>query len=273
MLDCANGAAYKVAPLIFQELGAEVILINATPDGLNINKDCGALHPEMLQRKVLENKADIGIAVDGDADRAVLVDEKGNIVDGDKILAIAAVHFKNKGKLEKDTVVTTVMANAGFYEAMHQHGIKVVRTAVGDRYVIEEMHKNGYTLGGEQAGHIIFGKYTTTGDGTLTGLQIVSMMQQTKKSLSELAQVMTSFPQILLNVKVKEKKQLETLPKLCAAVEAGEKELAGKGRILVRYSGTENLCRVMVEAKDAKLMTKIAEAIQHAVQQELGIIK
>ena len=269
VLDCANGAAYKVAPLIFQELGAEVILINATPDGLNINKECGALHPEMLQKKVVENKADVGIALDGDADRVVLVDEKGNIVDGDKILAIAAVHFKNKGKLEKDTVVTTVMANAGFAEAMHQHGIKVVRTAVGDRYVIEEMHKNNYTLGGEQAGHIIFGKYTTTGDGTLSGLQIVSMMQQTKKSLSELAQVMTSFPQILLNVKVKEKKPLETLPKLCAAVEAGEKELAGKGRILVRYSGTENLCRIMVEGKEKEPIEHIAKSIKDVIEEQL----
>src|SRR3989338_3148188 len=177
VLDCANGAAYKVAPLIFQELGAEVVLINATPDGLNINNNCGALYPEMLRKTVLENKAHIGIALDGDADRVVLVDEKGNIIDGDHILAIAAIHFKNKGKLEKDTVVTTVMANAGFDEAMKREGINVIRTQVGDRYVIEEMHKNGYTLGGEQAGHIIFGKYTTTGDGTLAGLQILSMME------------------------------------------------------------------------------------------------
>ncbi len=273
VLDCANGAAYKVAPLIFQELGAEVILINATPDGLNINNNCGALHPEMLQKKVLETKADIGIALDGDADRLVLVDENGVVVDGDHILAIAAVHFKNKGKLEKDTVVTTVMANAGFDEAMRKHGITVIRTAVGDRYVIEEMYKNGYTLGGEQAGHIIFGKYTTTGDGTLAGLQMVSMMQQTKKTLSELAQVITSFPQILLNVKVKEKKPLESLPKLCAAVEAGEKELAGKGRILVRYSGTENLCRIMVEGKEKEQITKISETLRTIVEQELGINK
>lgn len=273
VLDCANGAAYKVAPLIFQELGAEVILINATPDGLNINNNCGALYPEMLKKTVLENKADIGIALDGDADRVVLVDENGAVVDGDHILAIAAVHFKNKGKLEKDTVVTTVMANAGFDEAMRKHGINVIRTAVGDRYVIEEMHKNGYTLGGEQAGHIIFGKYTTTGDGTLSGLQIVSIMQQTKKSLSELAQVMTSFPQILLNVKVKEKKPLETLPKLRAAVEAGEKELAGKGRILVRYSGTENLCRIMVEGKEKEQIEHIAEIIADAIKKEVGVEK
>jgi phosphoglucosamine mutase len=273
VLDCANGAAYKVAPLIFQELGAEVILINATPDGLNINNNCGALHPEMLQKKVLETKADIGIALDGDADRVVIIDENGGIVDGDKILAIAAVHFKNKGKLEKDTVVTTVMANAGFDEAMRKHGITVIRTAVGDRYVIEEMHKNGYTLGGEQAGHIIFGKYTTTGDGTLAGLQILSMMQQTKKTISQLAQVMTSFPQILLNVKVKEKKPLDSLPKLCAAIKAGEKELSGKGRILVRYSGTENLCRVMVEGKDQKQINKIAESIVDAIKEEEGAEK
>ncbi len=269
VLDCANGAAYKVAPLIFQELGAEVILINAAPDGLNINKDCGALYPEMLRKSVLENKADIGIALDGDADRVVLVDEKGNIVDGDHILAIAAMHFKNKGKLEKDTVVTTVMANAGFDEAMRKQGIKVVRTAVGDRYVIEEMRKNGYTLGGEQAGHIIFGKYTTTGDGTLAGLQILSIMAQTKKPLSELAACMTSFPQIVVNVSVSRKKPMEEMPQVIAAIQEGEKALAG--RILVRYSGTENKCRIMVEGKDKTQMVKIAEKIKDALQKEVGI--
>ncbi len=268
VLDCANGAAYKVAPLIFQELGAEVIVINETPDGLNINKNCGALHPEMLQQKVTQEKADIGIALDGDADRVILVDEKGNLVDGDKILAIAAVHFKNKGKLEKDTVVTTVMANVGFDEAMKRAGIAVVRSPVGDRYVIEEMRKNKYTLGGEQAGHIVFGKYATTGDGTLAGLQIVSIMQQTKKPLSELAQVMTVFPQILLNVQVKEKKPLDTFPNLRAVMEAGEKELAGKGRILVRYSGTENLCRVMVEGKEKNKIEQIAKAIVASIEAE-----
>ncbi len=271
VLDCANGAAYKVAPLIFQELGAEVIIINATPDGLNINKDCGALYPETLRKTVLENKADIGIALDGDADRVVLVDEKGAVVDGDHILAIAAIHFKNKGKLEKDTVVTTVMANAGFDEAMHKQGINVIRTQVGDRYVIEEMHKNGYTLGGEQAGHIIFGKYTTTGDGTLAGLQILSMMVQTKKPLSELATCMTSFPQILINVSVSQKKPLEEMPHVIAAIQEGEKALASVGRILVRYSGTENKCRIMIEGKEKTQMEKIAERIKDALQKEVGI--
>ncbi len=271
VLECAHGAAYRVAPLIFKELGAEVITINNTPDGLNINKNCGVLQPTVLQKKVKEEKADIGIALDGDADRVILVDEKGTIVAGDRILAIAAMHFKNKGTLEKDTVVTTVMTNGGFDEAMHKSDIRVSRTAVGDRYVVEEMHKHGYTLGGEQSGHIVFGKYATTGDGTLAALQILSIMHQTRKQLSELANVMTIFPQILVNVKVKEKKPLERLEKLSSEIEKGEKELGNKGRIFVRYSGTENLCRIMVEGREQKEIEYIANSIKDVVEMELGI--
>ncbi len=270
VLDCANGAAYKVAPLIFQELGAEVIVINSNPDGLNINKNCGSEHPEIVQQEVKKQKADVGIALDGDGDRVIMVDETGAIVDGDHLLAIAAIHFKQKGKLEQDTVVTTVMANAGFEEAMHAHNIKVVRTAVGDRYILEKMRKSGYTLGGEQSGHIIFGKYTTTGDGTLAGLQILSMMKQAKKSLHELAQCMESFPQILLNVDVREKIPFEQLQSVKKAIAAAEKELAGKGRILVRYSGTQTMCRVMVEGKEKKRIEEIAKTVVNAIEAEIG---
>lgn len=273
VLDCANGGAYKVAPLIFQELGAEVILINAKPDGININQKCGALHPELLQKKVKEEKAAIGIALDGDADRVILVDEKGNIVNGDKILAIAAVHYKLKGKLDNNTVVTTVMTNAGFDEVMQHYGITVLRTAVGDRYVIEAMREKGITLGGEQAGHIIFGKHTTTGDGTLAALQILSIMQQTKKSLSSLASIMPVYPQVLLNISVKEKKPIESMPLLVAEIKKAEKELQGKGRVLVRYSGTENCCRVMVEGKDKKQIEQLSKKIAVCVEKEIGAKK
>lgn len=268
ILDCANGAAYRVAPLIFQELGAEVVVLNNIPNGLNINKNCGSEHPELLQEAVKKHKAHVGIALDGDGDRVVMVDEKGNILDGDQLLAIGAIHFKKKGKLKKETVVTTVMANAGFDEAMQKHDITVVRSAVGDRYVIEVMRKGGYTFGGEPSGHLVFGKYATTGDGTLSGLQMVSIMQQTQKPLSELSQCITHFPQILLNVAVTEKRPLDLLKKVSSAIVQGEKELQGKGRILVRYSGTQNICRIMVEGKDKKQIPEIAEKIKDAVEQE-----
>ena len=273
VLDCANGAAYKVAPLIFQELGAEVIVINATPDGTNINKDCGALHPELLQKKVKEEKADVGIALDGDADRVILVDENGEIVDGDKILAIAALHLKQKSKLDNNTVITTVMTNIAFEHVMKQHGVEVVRTAVGDRYVIEAMKEKGATLGGEQAGHIIFGKHTTTGDGTLAALQIFSIMEQTKKALSVLAGIFQPFPQLLTNIEVTEKKSIEEMKGVQEEIKKAEKELSTAGRVLVRYSGTENLCRIMVEGKEKKQIERIAKSIADAIQKEIGVKK
>ena len=267
VLDCANGAAYKVAPLIFQELGADVIVLGNIPNGLNINNS-GSQHPEMMQQAVKQHNADVGIALDGDGDRVVMADEQGVLIDGDILLAIAAVHLKNKAKLDKDTVVTTVMANSGFDEAMNQHGITVVRTEVGDRYVVEEMHKNGYTLGGEQAGHIVFGKHATTGDGTLSALQILSIMHQEKKPLSELAKVMLVYPQVTLNFPVKEKKPLDTMPKVQAAIQNAEKEI--KGRVLVRYSGTQNMCRIMIEGKSKEHITKSAEEIAKIIKEELG---
>ncbi len=267
VLDCAHGAAYKVAPLIFQELGAEVIVLGNTPNGLNINKS-GSQHPELMQAAVKQHNADVGIALDGDGDRVIMADETGALVDGDVLLAISAVHLKNKAKLDKNTVITTSMANSGFDEAMHQHGIKVIRTAVGDRYIVEEMHKKGYTLGGEQSGHIIFGKHATTGDGTLSALQILSIMHQTKKPLSELAKIMSVYPQVTLNVSVKEKNSLDKMPELQAAIQNAEKEI--KGRVLVRYSGTQNICRIMVEGKNKDNITKCAEELAKIIKQELG---
>ncbi len=266
VLDCANGAAYKVAPLIFQELGAEVIVLNNKPDGLNINEG-GSQYPEMMQAAVKQHKADVGIALDGDGDRVIMADENGMLLDGDILLAIAAVHLKNKGKLDKDTVVGTIMSNSGFEEAMKQNGIHVVKTAVGDRYVIEEMQKSGYTLGGEQSGHIIFGKHATTGDGTLSALQILSIMEQKKKSLSELAKVMAVYPQVTINVSVKEKKQLEKIPIIQKAIHAAEK----KAKVLVRYSGTQNLCRVTVEGKNKEQITHTAQELAKIIQKELGV--
>jgi phosphoglucosamine mutase len=271
VLDCANGAAYKVAPWILQELGAEVIVMNNEPDGLNINKHCGSEHPGTIQQAVLKHKADVGIALDGDADRLIMVDELGNIVDGDQILAIAAIHFKKKGKLSKDTVVITVMANKGFDVAMEEHNIRVARTAVGDRHLTETMKKKDLTLGGEQSGHIIFGKHSTTGDGTLSALQILSIMMQTKKPLSELATCMEHYPQILINVGVKEKKPIDECLTIHNAISEGEKILGEQGRVLVRYSGTQNLCRVMVEGKDKQQITEIANTIKKAVQKEVGV--
>jgi len=268
VLDCSNGAAYKVAPLIFQELGADVIILNNNPDGLNINKNCGSQHPEVIIEAVKKHKADVGIALDGDADRVIMVDEKGEIVDGDKLLSIIAVHFKNKNKLDKNTVVTTVMANAGFDESMKNHNIQVVRTKVGDRYLLEEMQKNGFTLGGEQSGHVILGKHISTGDGTLTALHILSIMVQTNKQLSKLAACMETYPQILINVPVKKKQPVSQCKEITKAIQEAEKDF--NGRILVRYSGTQDLCRIMVEGKDKKQITALANTIKKAVEKEIG---
>lgn len=271
VLDCANGAAYSVAPSIFEELGAEVFVLNNTPDGLNINKDCGALHPEKMQEAVKVHKADIGIALDGDADRVIVCDENGNNVDGDCIIAISAINLKQKGMLKNNTVVTTVMANKGFEAAMKEHNIKVVSTKVGDRYVIEEMRRNNYNLGGEQSGHIIFLDEITTGDGIISGLQILRIMKETGKSLSELTKCMKTFPQTLINVAVKKKPEIETLKNVSAKIKDTEKKLGDTGRVLVRYSGTQHICRVMVEGKNKKEIEKYAKLIADAIKKETGV--
>ena len=270
VLDCANGAAYSVTPTIFRELGAQVITLNATPDGLNINKECGALHPAVIREAVKEHKADIGIALDGDADRVVMVDEHGHDVDGDHILAIAALELHRLGKLAKGTVVVTEYTNKGFNEAMARAGIKVVRVENGDRYVIEAMRSNAYNLGGEQSGHLIFLDHTSTGDGTIAALQVLRIMRTTGKPLSELAKAMVSWPQVVRSVHVREKRPLEQLPKVQEAISNAEQVLGQDGRVFVRYSGTEQKARIMIEGKESDLVRELAEKIVVAFQEEVG---
>ncbi|MBU2638526.1 MAG: phosphoglucosamine mutase [Nanoarchaeota archaeon] len=266
VIDCANGAACTVAKEIFEQLNAEVTAIHNQPDGNNINCNCGALHTDRLREEVIKQKADLGIALDGDADRIIVVDEKGNKLDGDYLLYICAKLLKDNNKLNKNTVVATVMSNAGFDEAVKKEDISVVKTIVGDKYVIEEMKKQGYNLGGEQSGHIILADYSTTGDGIICGLQIVKAMQTYKKNLSELAEGMKKYPQVLINVPVKEKKEIKTL-KTYPLIQKTENELKNKGRILVRYSGTEMLLRVMVEAKENA--SQYAESIAENIRKEI----
>jgi len=270
VLDCANGAAYKVAPLIFKELGAEVVVLHCSPDGTNINEECGSLHPEVIRTAVLEYRADIGIALDGDADRVIMVDEQGNNVDGDHIIAMCAINMQERGKLDLDTVVVTVMTNIGFEIAMKEHGIQVVRTKVGDRYVVEEMREHGYRLGGEQSGHIVFLNRATTGDGTLSALHVLAMLKDSGKKLSELAQCMTSYPQVLKNIHVTTKKPLAEMPSVQAAITDVEAELGTDGRVLVRYSGTENICRVMIEGTDGGVIEHLAQTIVDRIAAEIG---
>ncbi len=269
-LDCANGAAYKVAPLVFKELDATVHVYGNTPNGLNINDACGSLCPVNIQKAVIEHHADIGIALDGDADRAILVDENAQIVDGDTILAICALDMKKKGLLQNNTVVSTVMANLGFMKAMEEHGIHVVSSPVGDRYVIQDMLSHNANLGGEQSGHMIFLDHNTTGDGLVSALQVLRIMIETESKLSDLAAVFKKYPQWILNVKVKEKPPLDTLPKVSSAIAQAEKTLGNSGRILVRYSGTEHVCRVMVEASKLKTAQLIASQIGDAVKAAIG---
>ncbi len=270
VLDCANGAAYKVAPRVLTELGAHVIAINMSPDGKNINRDCGSLHPDVICKAVRDNNANIGIALDGDADRAIFADEHGNVVDGDKIMALCALDMHNEGKLKKDTLVATVMSNMGLDIAMKKAGIKVLKTAVGDRYVVEEMVKGGYSLGGEQSGHMVFLDHSTTGDGTLSALQTISVMKKTGRPLSELASCMTTLPQVLLNVKVKKKRDLGEFPAVAAMISKAENDLLDKGRVLVRFSGTEPLARVMIEGEDKHRITVIAQEIAESIERALN---
>jgi len=260
VVDCANGSAYNVAPYIFRELGADVIIINDKPDGLNINKEAGSLYPEKLKEFVLAEKADLGIALDGDADRVIFVNERADIVDGDKIIALIASELKKENKLNKNTVVTTVMSNIGLDLYLKEKQIKVVRTKVGDRYVFEEMQKNDYNFGGENSGHLIFLDSSTTGDGTIAALHILDIMKKTKKKLSELTE-MKLFPQYLLNICVAEKKPFKEMKNLTEKIKTIESKLGEKGRVLVRYSGTENKVRILVEGKDKKEIKKYAEEL------------
>ena len=261
VLDAANGAAYKAAPRILEELGAAVVALNVAPNGQNINASCGAVHPEALARRVVEEGADIGVALDGDADRCILVDERGNIVDGDHVMAFIAADLHAQGRLVDDTLVTTVMSNKGLDIACAAWGGRVVRTQVGDRYVLEAMLRGGYEFGGEQSGHMIFREHSTTGDGSITAVQVLSMMLRSGRRLSELAAGMTALPQVLLNVEVGHRRPLEEVTELQAAIATGERELGDKGRVLVRYSGTQPIVRVMVEGERSDVIDRIAATI------------
>jgi phosphoglucosamine mutase len=271
VLDCANGAAYFMAPLIFKELGAQVHKIFVEPDGYNINNGCGALHPEFAGKLVVEQKADIGIAFDGDADRVIFTDADGRVVDGDRILALCAIAFKSNHSLVRDTLVTTVMSNLGLHEAMQRHGIKVDVTDVGDRQVIEHMRREGLNVGGEKSGHLIFMDYATTGDGIITALQVLKLMKTRGVPLRELADCMTEYPQKLVSLPVKVKKPLDSLPALSRAMEAGTAALGNDGRMIVRYSGTENKIRLLVEARTDKLVKHWIDELTAAVGKDLGL--
>jgi phosphoglucosamine mutase len=270
VLDCANGAAYKVAPAVFEELGAEVIPLGVKPNGTNINAGCGSLHPEVISKAVKEHRADIGIALDGDADRVIVCDEFGNEVDGDHIMTICATDMLRRSILKRKTLVATVMSNMGLDIAVRKAGGSVVKTAVGDRYVVEEMRKGGYNLGGEQSGHMIFLDHSTTGDGILSALQLLAVMRRDGKPLSELAKLMIALPQVLVNARVAEKKDIMTIPEIAARVGDVEKKLGNEGRVLIRYSGTEPLLRVMIEGQDKYEITTWANEIAEMVKLHIG---
>lgn len=270
VVDCANGAAYKVAPMVLKELGAKVEVIGNKPDGMNINAGCGAVHPEQLQEAVRRHKADLGIALDGDADRAIFVCEQGTIVDGDHVMAALGLDLHQNGLLAKQTMVGTVMSNFGLELAMAKAGIKLVRTPVGDRYLLERMLAEGYNFGGEQSGHFIFLDHNTTGDGLISALQMLSLSKRTNKPLSELAKAMSAVPQVLLNVKVKQKPVLESMPDIDRAIRESERRLNGSGRVVVRYSGTEPLLRIMVEGEKDTVINEVAEDLARIVRAHIG---
>lgn len=271
-LDCANGSAFTIAKSVFDALGAKTYVINNEPDGLNINTDCGSTHIEGLQKLVRDEGLDAGFAFDGDADRCLAVDDKGNVVDGDRILYIYGRYMKERGKLEKNTVVTTVMSNIGLYKAFDELGISYEKTDVGDKYVYENMNANGYVLGGENSGHIIFSKYANTGDGIITALKIMQVMCAKKAKLSELCVPVTIYPQILRNVRVTDKKTVMNDPSVQAAVKEAENVLGADGRVLVRPSGTEPLLRIMVEAATEEICRKHISDIENVVRENGFIV-
>ena len=269
VVDCANGASYKITPFVLDELGAEVIAINNKPDGKNINAGCGSTHPQAMQKEVLKHKAHIGIAHDGDGDRTIFCDEKGEIIDGDKIMAICAIDMKKEKRLKNNIVVTTVMSNLGFEIFLKKSGIKMVRTQVGDRYVVEEMLRQGCNLGGEQSGHIVFMDHNTTGDGAISALQVLAVMCKTGKPLSKLASGIPIYPQVLLNVPVPKPKSIEKFPAVMSAIKKAEHQLKG-GRILVRPSGTEPKIRIMVEGSSMHKITALAEELAEVIKSNMA---
>jgi phosphoglucosamine mutase len=269
-VDAANGAAYKSTPCILRELGAEVIVAHNTPNGRNINRDCGSMHPDQIQRLVRETGAHVGISHDGDADRVQLCDERGELVDGDEIMAIAALDFIQRGRLAQNTLVATIMSNFGLDETLQKNEGKVLRTKVGDRYVIEAMMKNDLNVGGEQSGHMIFRDYSTTGDGIVSALQILRIMVDTGKPLSELKRCLVKYPQAQRNVKVREKKPIEQLPDVQRLVTEAERELSGAGRVLLRYSGTEPKIRLLIEGRDSEKINARADTIAAVIREAIG---
>lgn len=270
VVDCANGAGYKVAPTVLRELGATVEMIGNKPNGMNINQGCGAVHPELLQETVRLHKADLGIALDGDADRAIFVCEQGTVVDGDHVMAALGLDLHRQGLLANRTLVGTVMSNFGLELSMAKAGITLIRTPVGDRYLLERMLAEGYNFGGEQSGHFIFLDHNTTGDGLISALQILSLMKRSKKPLSELAKAMTAVPQILVNIRVKQKPVLESIPEIEQAIQDNNRRLNGSGRVLIRYSGTEPLLRIMVEGEHASVVKEVADDLARVVQAHIG---
>ncbi len=270
VIDCANGAASAVAPQLFAELQGTVEVTHASPDGRNINEKCGALHPEIVAAEVKQRGAVMGFTFDGDADRALFADENGRVVNGDAVMLACARDLQSRGQLAGDTVVATTMSNMGFEAALRRSGIRMLRAQVGDKYVLEEMQRSGAALGGEQSGHILFPAKATTGDGLLTALLVLDVVHRSGKTLGQLVADLKNFPQVILNVRVREKKPLDTLPRVVSAIREAEGELDGTGRVVIRYSGTEALARVMIEAEDESRMRHHAEAIAAAIRSELG---
>ena len=270
VLDCANGANYKIAPLALEELGAEVVTMGNEPNGTNINLQCGSLHPEHVADKVREVRADLGLALDGDADRLIVVDETGTILDGDQIMAICAEYLIEHGKLKNNTLAATTMSNMALETFMEERGGTLIRTNVGDRYVVEAMRKFDLSLGGEKSGHLIFHDFSTTGDGLLAALQVLTIMCESGKKLSELAHKLELYPQEMENVSITQKPDLATVPEIQDALKNAENQLGKYGRVLLRYSGTENLCRVMVEARDEKLVKQLVKDLAKVVHSALN---
>jgi phosphoglucosamine mutase len=269
-IDCANGAAYELAPKLFSALGADLVVINAGPNGRNINLDCGSLHPEKLRRTVIERKADLGLAFDGDADRLLMIDERGDLVDGDQVLFIMADYMASKGQLSGGRVVATVMSNLGLELALAERGVTLARTAVGDKYVLDELLKGGGSLGGEQSGHIIFPEISLAGDGMITALEVLRVVAERNTGLGALAGAYTRYPQVTVNVRVSRKPPFDAVPPISEAINAVEKEMAGRGRLIVRYSGTENLARVMIEGQDEATIRNHAESIAQVITTQIG---